>query len=50
MSERYWISGVQLGLLQELVYEERKKLVKEIVDKQFMGHEKDLKKIMKGLE
>lgn len=37
MSERYWITGVQLGLLQEIPKEERSKLVEEIVDKQFIG-------------
>jgi len=39
MSERYWITGVQLGCLCALEkYVDREKLVNEIVDKQFMGN------------
>jgi hypothetical protein len=48
MSERYWITGVQLGLLQ--VYKEekhRKMLVEEIIDKQFIGNYKTEKAKMK---
>lgn len=37
MSERYWITGVQLGMLQELPKNERKKLVEKIIDDQFIG-------------
>jgi hypothetical protein len=38
MSERYWISGVQLGLLIAIGSEgKRKQLVDEIIDKQFTG-------------
>jgi hypothetical protein len=36
MSERYFITGVQLGLLQSLNETERKKIVDEIIDKQFI--------------
>jgi hypothetical protein len=39
MSERYWISGVQLGMLIVLPTEtERKKMVDEITEKQFVGN------------
>ena len=48
MSERYWITGVQLGMLLSFCKseqsEETKKLVDEIIDKQFVGqstHEGD---------
>jgi len=44
MSERYWITGVQLGLLQVIPEEKnRKELVDEIIDKQFMGDEWSVK-------
>jgi hypothetical protein len=37
MSERYWITGVQLGLLQVIPEEkERKKLVNKIIREQFV--------------
>jgi hypothetical protein len=37
MSERYWVTGVQLGLLQLTPEEsERKKLVNKIVNEQFI--------------
>jgi len=39
MGERYWISGVQLGLLQSFSAEaKRQKLINEILDKQFIGN------------
>jgi len=48
MSERYWITGVQLGCLEALDNEEtRKKLVDEIIDKQFIGDKEDLQKLLK---
>lgn len=38
MSERYLVTGVQLGMMQALQTEkEREKLVDEIVDKQFIS-------------
>ena len=47
MSERYWITGVQLGMLQAIPDEkERKKMVEEIVDKQFIGDLKVFNKII----
>ena len=37
MSERYWITGVQLGLLQVMPEEkERKKLINKIINEQFV--------------
>jgi len=41
MSERYVLSGVQLGLLIELDKESRKKLINEIIDRQFIGNSKN---------
>ena len=46
MSERYWITGVQLGIIKALTQkgqldwdcqESIHKLIDEIIDKQFMG-------------
>ena len=51
MGERYWITGVQLGMLQELPEKElRSKLVEKIIDKQFIGNTNTLKKILKGVK
>jgi hypothetical protein len=47
MSERYWITGVQLGILQVLSNEKGKELIDEIVDNQFIGNKKDLEKMLK---
>ena len=51
MSERYWITGVQLGVLQITVNEkEKKKIVNGIIKKQFIGSyptEKDKKEFLK---
>jgi len=38
MSERYLITGVQLGMLCALDKKDRCKLVDEILDKQFIGN------------
>ncbi len=38
MSERYWITGVQLGLLQTKDLETKRKVVEEIIGKQFIGN------------
>ena len=39
MSERYWITGVQLGLLHHDIRESvKEKVVEKIVDKQFIGN------------
>ena len=44
MSERYWISGVQLGCLVAWKHKKtRERLVKEIIEKQFIGIERNLK-------
>jgi hypothetical protein len=41
MSERYLITGVQLGMLKLLKTEkERNKLIDEVLDKQFLGNSK----------
>ena len=48
MSERYWVTGVQLGLLQQLQHDKaRKDLVDLIVKNQFVGNKKDLEKMLK---
>jgi hypothetical protein len=42
MSERYWITGVQLGLLQSISEEKtRTKIVNEIIDNQFIENLND---------
>lgn len=52
MSERYLVTGAQLALLQELESKiERKQLIDEIVDKQFVGNSelsivKDVKNVV----
>ena len=39
MSDRYWITGVQLGVLITIPsHKQRQDLVNEIVDKQFIGN------------
>ena len=49
MSERYWITGVQLGILIALENEMgRSNLVDNIVDKQFIGNKEDLHKLLGG--
>lgn len=53
MSERYWITGVQLGLLTNAEAEDRAKILKEIEDKQFIGNyptDKDKRLFMKWVE
>jgi hypothetical protein len=45
MGGRYWISGVQLGMLVAGKTEaDRKELVDMIIDLQYIGKKKDLKK------
>ncbi|MEO5351429.1 MAG: hypothetical protein H7836_17570 [Magnetococcus sp. YQC-3] len=49
MGERFWITGVQLGLLQGLqLTKQREALVKEIVKNQFIGDKEDLVKLLKA--
>ena len=36
MSERYWVSGVQLGMLQVLPKNKRRSLVNRIINEQFV--------------
>jgi hypothetical protein len=40
VSERYWVTGVQLGLLQVGDELERKKLVSKIINEQFVTNVK----------
>ncbi len=47
MSERFWITGVQLGNLIALPgFDERKAIVDDIEEKQFIGDREDLKKML----
>ena len=52
MSERYWITGVQLGML--LAFQKTRmpnranELIEEIIDKQFIGDKEDLDKLLEG--
>jgi hypothetical protein len=52
MSERYWVTGVQLGLLQVGDEKERKRLVNKIVNEQFVTNVKCnvVNKIIKELK
>jgi len=47
MGERYWISGVQLGLLKVGDENLRGKTVEEIIDKQFIGNTHAFKSVIK---
>ena len=47
MGGRYWIKGVQLGMLQESSKADREKLINEIIDKQFIGKKRDLNALLK---
>ncbi len=38
MSERYWITGVQLGLLKLGVQGSAEDVIKKVVDEQFIGN------------
>lgn len=38
MGEKYWASGVQLGMLIAGNEKERERLVNRIIDKQFIGN------------
>lgn len=41
MSGRFWISGVQLGLVIEFDKAQRKALVNKIADEQYLGKKRD---------
>ena len=48
MSERYWITGVQLGWLIAVPDSKRRKdFVDDIIEKQFIGTKEDLEKLLK---
>ena len=42
MNERYWITGGQLAMLQEINHIHRKKMVDEIIDNQFLASTEDI--------
>ena len=49
--ERFFITGVQLGMLQAMNNEDdRKKLVDEIVENQFIGNKEKFEKLLKELD
>jgi len=51
MSERYWISGVQLGVLIEVKSKDKREvLIKQIIKTQFIGNKQDLDKLLKFKE
>lgn len=58
ISERYWITGVQLGMLKEKTVDEKvkDKMTDEIIDKQFIGNyyteeeKKQFEEKMKGID
>ena len=51
MSERYWITGVQLGLLKSYTHiNSRETIIKEIIKNQFIGNKEHLKKLLKESE
>ena len=43
MKCRYWVTGVQLGMLQACSYDTRLELAREILDKQWIENIEDLK-------
>ena len=47
MSERYWITGVQLGWLVAVPDAKRRKdFVEDIIEKQFIGTKEDLENLL----
>jgi len=50
MGERYWITGVQLGLLKQLQHSKaREDLINLIINNQFIGNKKGFKKTLGGV-
>jgi len=47
MGGRYWISGVQLGLLIISHADKRQEQVDKIINEQYIGNKKDLKEMIK---
>ena len=53
MSERYWITGVQLALMltpELMTKNSRDKMMQEIINKQFLGNSTDVDKLFYDLE
>jgi len=53
MSERYWVSGVQLGILltaDSLTLKQRNQMIQEIIENQFIGNKEELKELLKRTE
>jgi len=48
MSERYWLTGVQLTMLgnADILFSERQRIFNEVYDKQFVGNNKELIRIL----
>lgn len=53
MAERYWITGVQLGMFKSPISQaDKEKVVDEVIDKQFIGNfptEEDKKRFLRKL-
>lgn len=50
MGGRYWVSGVQLGMLQASPKKEVEKLVDAIIDKQFIGSKEEFEELLAEFE
>lgn len=55
MSERYYITGVQLGMLLAFakdggMYNEAHEIVDEVIDKQFIGNVKNIDELPSEME
>jgi len=53
MSERYWVSGVQLGILltaDSLTIKQRNQMIQEIIENQFIGNKHEIRKLLKQME
>lgn len=55
MGERYWITGVQLGLLKAGLQEKQPseqaiKIIEKIIDEQYIGSRQELLKILETLK
>ena len=48
VGERYWITGVQLGILKASCKNLESELIDEIIDKQFIGDKEHLDNLLEG--
>lgn len=48
MGGRYWITGVQLGLLKaDIPWSSKMEIIDKVIDEQFIGKRKDLEEMMR---